>query len=108
MKIFELIQKHYGTLGIIFPSNQSLQKYPFIKRVLFGFLLFAYYIVSQCVYTFYMASGFMGYVDSVSSLAGNNIGFISFTTIVLKRRLLFKCIDNMEKLMEISKIQLRS
>lgn len=102
MKIFQIVQRRYATLGIS-PSQQSPRKYPFNGRILFGFLLFAYVISSQTVNIFEMDASFMGYVECFCSFSGTVLLLVAFAAIVLRKNLLFKTIDNMEKLIDTSK-----
>lgn len=93
MKVFELVQIQYETLGIS-PSNQLNQKYPFNERILFGFFLFGFLIPSQFVYIFYVADGFMDYMVSICSTSADTLTFVSFAAIVFRRSNLFECFDN--------------
>ena len=101
MKIFQIIQKQYAILGISSP-NQSAQKNPSNERTTLGFLIFAWNIVSQFVYIFYVASGFMEYVDCISSTCAGIITFVCFAAIVFRKTTLFKNIENMEQLIDKS------
>lgn len=98
IKIFETVRRNYAMLGIS-PSQQSTKIYPFNGRVLFGFLLFGCTIISQLAYTIQVASGFMGYMNCICAASGTTVMFIGFATIVLNMNLLFKSIDEIEKLM---------
>lgn len=94
---------HYATLGIC-PSNQPTQTYPFslLLRVIFGFLLFGYLIVSQCVYTFYVANGFIEYVECICTTFSSIIVFVFFAAIVFRKTELFEIIENIESLIDTS------
>lgn len=102
MKIFQAVQKRYAVVGIS-STNQSTPKLPFNKRILLGFVLFGHSIVLQFKYLFYVASGFVGHVESICSICGTVIIFISFTAITLKKVSLFEVIDAIEKLIDTSK-----
>lgn len=102
MKIFQIVQQRYATLGIS-PSQQSPQKQSFNGRIFFGFFLFAYLILSQVVYIFEMDAGSMGYMECVCSFSGSILIIVGFAAIVLRKDLLFKTIDNMEQLFDTSK-----
>lgn len=101
MKIFQTVRKQYVIVGINL-SNQWTQKYPFSKRVLFGFLLFGYLILSQFVYSFHVADGFMEYVECVSSTSAGILVFVCFAAIDFRKTTLFEIIDNIEKLVDTS------
>lgn len=102
MKIFQIVQQRYATLGIS-PSQQSPQKQSFNGRIFFGFFLFAYLILSQVVYIFEMDAGSMGYMECVCSFSGSILIIVGFAAIVLRKDLLFKTFDNMEQLFDTSK-----
>lgn len=97
MKIFEMIQRNYVTLGVS-PLNQWTEKYLFNGRILFGVLLFGYLILSQVAYIFRVASEFTEYVECISTTSASFIILVSFAAIVHRKTTLFECIANMEKL----------
>lgn len=101
MIVFESVQKHYATLGIT-SSHQWTQKFPLSPRVLLGFLLFAYLIVSQLVYIFFVADDFMEYVECVTATSGSSIIFVCFMAIVFRKETMFKCIAIIEKFIDTS------
>lgn len=98
MKIFQTVRKHYAIMGISSPSDQSAS-----EIVLLGFLIFGCSFASQFMYIFRVASGFMEYMECVSSLSAGGIIFVSFAAIVFRKRTLFESIDNIEKLVDSSK-----
>lgn len=102
MKILRLVQKHFAALDIG-PSNHSAQKYPFNKRILFGFILLGYLIVSQFVYIFHVANGFKEYIECVCSILASITAFVSLPIIVYRETELFESINRMEKLIDTSK-----
>lgn len=101
MKVFKVVQRHYATLGIS-ASNRTSNFKPSKKRIVFGFLLFGGLIVSNLVYTFYVANGFMEYMECICATSATIIIFICFAAIVYRRTLLFENIDNIEKLIDTS------
>lgn len=101
MKIFRTVRKQYAILGIR-SSNQSIRNYSFNKRILFGFLLFAYLILSHFVYFFHVANGFMDCMECICSLSASIIMFVCLAAIVFRKNTLFECIHNMEKLIDTS------
>lgn len=103
MKILKTVQKKYAYLGIS-SSHQSAQRHRFSKRVLSGFLFFGWSVVSRFVYIFYVASVFMGYMESICTTTANIIIFICFAAIAFERTLLFENIDKLEKLITASKL----
>lgn len=103
MKTFQIIRRHYATLGIPITSQQSTEKYPFNDRVCGGFLLIGYSIVSHLVYFFHMANGFMEHMVCICSLFGTLIVTVCFVALLFKRTLIFAIIDNLEKLIGTSK-----
>lgn len=102
MKIFQILQRRYATLGMS-PSQQSPQKYPFNERILFGFLLFALSIPSQIVYIFNMNGGFMDYMECVCTFSASVVICVCFASTILRKTLVFKIIDDMEKLLDMRK-----
>lgn len=100
--ILKTVQRHYATLGISSSSSQSTSKYLFNERLLFSFLLFGYLIVSQIVYIYYLASGFMEYMECFSSMLASFIIFICLMAIAYRTTKLFESIQNMEKIIETS------
>lgn len=95
MKIFKTIQEKYAILGIS-SSKHWTQKYSSGARLLFGFLLFGCNIVSLLLYILLVASGFMEYMECISTASGTFIMFVCYATIVFKRTLIFETIDNIE------------
>lgn len=104
MKIFQTVRKHYAILGIICSSNQSLQKYPFTKRVFFGLLSVGCLTISQFMYIFFVANSFMEYMDAICATSVTILIFVCIATIVYKRVLLFEHYDKIEKLIDTSKM----
>lgn len=102
MNILQTVQKQYAIVGISSPSNQLAQKCPFKERIFFGFLLFAYLILSQFVYIFHVASGFMELMVAVCSTSASITMFACFAAVVYRKSILFQCIANEEKLLEAS------
>lgn len=102
IKILCTIQRQYETLGIS-SSNQPTRSYACSERVLFGFLAFGYAIVSQFVYIFHVADGFMEYMEGSCAAAASIIVFVCFAAIAFQKTTLFECIDNFEKLIGSSK-----
>lgn len=101
MKIFEIVQRNYATLGIS-SSHQSTQKYPFNKRELFGFILFACTTVLQYVGTFHDSSNFMEFMVSVCATSGGTLIFVFFLAIVFRKTTLFQSIEHIEKVIDSS------
>lgn len=101
MKFFDLVRRHYTILGIS-ATNQSTQRYPLNKRVLFGLSLFVCSFVSHFVYIFRVASGFMDYMVGICTVSGCTIMFVAFVDICLEKNLLFESFDNVEKLIDTS------
>lgn len=102
MKVFQAIQRHYATLGISRSPNQPNQKYLFNKRIFFGFGLFGYFILSQFVYIFCVASGLMEYVVCISATSASIIQFVCFAAIVYRKSILFECFNKTEELIDTS------
>lgn len=103
MKFLKLVQARYAMLGI-HPSNQSNPRTAFNARVFFGFLLFGYLIASQFAFIFYVANGFMTYVDCACATSASILMFVDFAAIVFNTNLLFETIHNTEKLIDTSKV----
>lgn len=101
MKIFGIIQMHYAILGIS-SSNQ------YSGRVLRSFILFGFSIAAHFVYMFRVADGFMELVESICATFGNIIMFVCFAAIAFKKKLLFECIDKIEKLIGTRKASLNN
>lgn len=102
MKVFRTIQTELTILGIS-PSNQLAQQFPFSKRVLLGFQLFAWLMASQFVYIFHVANGFMEYMECVCSMSAGIIVLVDLAAIVFRTTLLFESIDKIEQLIDTSK-----
>lgn len=102
MDIFRTIQTKLAVLGIN-SSNQAILKNAFNRRVLFGFLLFGCTVISELMYIFHVASGFMESMDIISATFGSILVFVSFATMVSKRTSLFESINNLEKFIGASK-----
>lgn len=102
MKIFHKTQKQYEILGIS-PSNQWIQNDPFSKRVIFGCLLFGPNLISQFVYLFHVANGFIECVICICSITATIIIFVCFAAVVFRKSKLFESISNVEKFINISK-----
>lgn len=95
MKVFQIVRKYYEIMGIS-PANQSPQTRLFSGRVLFGFLLFGYCIVAHFLYIIYLASGYMEYVECVTTTSGSIISFVCFAAVATKPNILFKIVDSAE------------
>lgn len=102
MKIFRTIRKEFAIVGIGNPSNRSSQKWAFTKQIICGLLL-CFTIVSQLLYIFYVANGFMENIEAICTFSASIIMVVGFLALVLKRKLLFKSIDKLEKLVVSSK-----
>lgn len=105
MKIFIFLQRQYAIVGIS-PTNQFLQKYPFNKKIVLGFLIYGCVIVSQCVYICHVANGFMEYLECACAISTTVIMFVCFVATVFRKITLFKTIDNIEKLIDTSEYHL--
>lgn len=103
MKIFKLVRRHYAILGITSSSNQSDETFTINTRILGGFSVFGYVIVSHILYIIYVTSGFMEYVNSINSTSATIVTSIGFAAIVFRRTKLFESIDNIEQLIDASK-----
>lgn len=101
IKTFRILHGQYAILGIS-PSNQSNQKYSSDKRVLHGFLLFGWLFVMHFMYIFRVASGFMGYVESICTTSASLIVFVCFSAKVFRRTTLFESIESFERLINTS------
>lgn len=102
MKIFEVVQRNYASLGISL-ENRWTQKYPWIEQLL-PFLLFGVTILSHLMYIFYLANGFMEYVNCVCTTAATTIIFVCLMAVVFQKTTLFECIGNLEKLIDTSEL----
>lgn len=109
VKIFQVIQRHYADLGICSSSNQLItQKSPFNGRLLFGFLLFGYFLASQLVHIFCIANGFLEYMEGVGAISATILVIIVLMAVVFRKTTIFKCIEDIEKLIDTSKPKLSS
>lgn len=102
MKIYHTIRKHYEMLGIA-PSQQSTQGHAFNTKILCGFLLFGCSMASRFIYIFYVASGFMEYVQCICVTSASIITFTCFSATVFKMTDIFEKLDDIEQLIETSK-----
>lgn len=105
MKIFQTVRRQYAILGIIRTSNQSIQKYPFTKTVFFGLSSVGCLIISQFMYIFYEANGFMDYINAICATSVTIIIFVCIAAIAFKRTVLFEHYDKIETLLDTSKKQ---
>lgn len=99
MKIFRTLQRQYAILGV-YPSAQ---KYPFNARVFFGFLLLGCVSVSQFVYIFLVADGFMEYMECVCSTFTTFIIIVCLAAVISRKTTLFESIDDIEQYIDTSK-----
>lgn len=97
MKIFRIVQKQYAILGI---SRTTSQNGLLDAKLCFGYISIGCNVISQLMYTVYVAEGFVEIMESVCSTSGTVIQFVCFATIASKRALLFKTIDNIEQLID--------
>lgn len=102
MKILQTIQRQYALLDIV-PSHQANQKCPLSNKILFGYSLLLYSIVSQFMHIFRVASGLMEYMECTCSMFASINMFVCFTAIVIKKAVIFENIETIEKLIETSK-----
>lgn len=98
MKILRTVRKRYAMLGIRPSSNQSTQNSPLNGRIILGFSLFGYLILSQLAYTFRIASDFTEYVVCISATSASFLMCVSFVAVVYRKTTLFECIANVEEL----------
>lgn len=98
MNLLQIVEKNFATLGLS-PSNQI---YPINGKVLFGFLVFECTTVSQFMYIFNVANGFMEYMEVVSATSGTIVMFICFVTIMARKTTIFESIDDINKLINTS------
>lgn len=106
MKIFQRVRRQYAILGISNASNQPAENLPFSKRVLAGFLYFAYVLISEILYIVHEANEFMEYIECISSLCAVTLLLVCFAAIAFRKATLFKNFDNIEKLIDSSKAKL--
>lgn len=101
MKILQTSLKYCANLGI-YSSHQLNQKLPFNKRVVVGFLLFECTLISECVYIFHVADGFMDRMMGISLFYGTFTIFICFASIVFRQALFFESFEKCENLIDAS------
>lgn len=97
MKILEIVQKHYATMGIM-----SSEKYPLNKRILAVFSIFGCGVVSLGVEFFHVSNHLMESIICLCLMFGVIITFNCFAAIVFKRSLLFENINKIETLIDTS------
>lgn len=102
MKIFEVVKRKYEILGITCPSNQSTQKWSFIRRF-YGFLQTGCLFSSQIVYICNVPSSFMEYLECISIACTTILIFVGYSAIAFRETALFEIFDNIEKLMDTRK-----
>lgn len=100
MKIFQTLQKQYAMVGISRSSNLSNQNYSFNSRTLIGFFIFGWSIFSHFMYIFYVANGFMEYMQGVCTTSASFLIFVGFAAIFFRKATLFKSIVNIEGLID--------
>lgn len=102
MKILRTVQEHYAIVGF----SQSTSTEQVNKRILIGLLLFGYPSVSQILYIFHVADGFIEYVQSVCTTVASTIIFVCFVSFIRRKTQFFEIIDNLEKLIDTSEPRL--
>lgn len=102
MKVFQKIQSQLAVLGISSISNQSTQVYSFNERIICGYLLFGCTTISQFLYIFRAADGFIDYMECICTTSANLIIAVCFVAIVYRKTTIFECIDRTESLVDAS------
>lgn len=102
IKTFQTVQSQYAILGIS-SSNKSR---PFNERSLVGFVIFGCLILSQIVYIFHVANGFMDFLECLCGISASFNMFVVFVAIVFTQNTLFVIIDNTDILIDTSKMVL--
>lgn len=98
MKIFQIIQLHFTSLGIIRSDQHTCN-----KKILVGFIIFWFAVGLQLEYLLFEANGFMELMECISSLSGSAIIFVCFAAIVFSRDAVFDSIDQIEEIIDSSK-----
>lgn len=80
MKLFQLVQAHFATLGI--NANQSAS--PFNHKVLFGFSLLGSTIISIFIYAFREAKTIFEYIECVYAILFFTCLLVCFSTMVFQ------------------------
>lgn len=94
-------------LMFIAPIDQHLFIRRNLDRSVWFSTIFGWMIVSQFVYMFRVASGFLEYMVCICSISASLIVFVSFAAIAYRRATLFESIDEIEKLIDSSKSHFR-
>lgn len=104
MKLFQLVQQNFITLGI--NPNQSIPQntHPFSHRALFGLFLFGATIISPFLYALWEAKDLFEFTQSICTVLVTITSIISFLTFVFEMSKLVGFYDFAEKNIDGKKI----
>lgn len=91
-KVLQLVQKNFAVLGIV--PNLTTQPLPFNRRVELGFLILCLAIICHIKYTFYEASIFMEYTQSIFMSSLTLIVNFALFNLIVKVKKLFEFIND--------------
>ena len=100
IKIFQIIQKNFATIGI--GPNSAMQLRVFNGKILFTSLTLASFILSNLVYFFKDAETFTEYTQTIYLGSGGILVTLAFIIILLHLNELFKIINDCECLVNTS------
>lgn len=100
MLIFLNTKKNYAVLGI--SVYQSLQEYPFNRKIFMSFIILGCSIASHFLYLSYVASSFKEYIECISTTFAIFVICVCFMTMVLNMSKLFRTIEDIENLIDES------
>lgn len=96
MKIFQLTQKNFATVGV--NPHLSLQSYPFNAKILTGFLITSLCLICNFMFAFFEAKTFIEYTQSVYIGSCAAIVIFALVVIVLNVKKLFQLISDCENI----------
>lgn len=102
MKILRKSQKYFAVLG--FGSEQSAQKYHMNWKLLMGSILIAASLVFCVLYLILIAKTFDKYIESICTTMAIFVIGTCFVSMVFGMDVLIECIDDIEDLIETSKL----
>lgn len=102
MKLFGSTQQNFSVLGIT--PNQSVQTHPFNGKNSTTFFMYVLNCIFFLVYFFRVANSFGEYVISIYMTTATVVVAVNYTTLVCQSLNIFVFIENVEKMIETSKL----
>lgn len=104
LKIFQLCQKHFATIGI--SPNLVMQAYPINVKIFMAFVMNHVTIISNLVYVVREAKTFAEFTQSIYFISMALLIIFALMIIILKVDKLFELIENFDRMVNTSKYQI--